>query len=137
MPIRTYTATLIIPAAGTAGSCQFGNTPVYDPAAQTTLATGTPVNGRLYDIQIAFGGGTATALSIKTQGQGGPQLTLLSLANVNSDNWYAPRQRTQDNSGVSIAGSLYDQYAVDDNVIFAITSGGTAGTYIAKMLMYQ
>ncbi len=137
MPIRTYTATLIIPAAGTAGTVQFGNIPVFDPAAGAVLSSGTPVNGRLYGIQIAYGGGTATTLVIATAGQGGPAETLLSLSNVKTDGWFYPRATTQNTAGASNGTTIVDQFPVDDNVTFAISSGGTAGTYVARLLLHQ
>jgi hypothetical protein len=96
-----------------------------------------PVNGRLYAVQIAFGGGTATALTVKTKGQGGPQQTLLNLANVNTDGWFYPRAAMQNNQGVALGTTIVDQYPVDDAVEFGIGSGGTAGTYTARMLLFQ
>lgn len=137
MPIRSYTATLIIPAAGTAGTVQFGNIPVYDAAAQAIPSTGTPVNGRLYGVQIAFGGGTATTLTIATAGQGGPVETLLSLSNVKTDSWFYPRATTQNVNGVSNGTTIVDQFPVDDIVTFAISAGGAAGTYVARLLLHQ
>ena len=132
--IRTYTATLVIPAAGTAGTVQMGNT--FDPVTGFS-GGGVPVNGRLYAVQLAFGGGTAGSLTLKTAGQGGPQLTLLTLTNVSADAWYFPRIQTQNNAGANNGTTIVDQYPVDDNVQFAITNGGTAGTVVAKMLLFQ
>lgn len=136
MAIRTYTAQLIIPAGSSAGTVQFGAMPTN--AVQTSNPQqGVPVNGRLYAVQIQFGAGTmagGTAV-ISTLGQGGPAQTLLNYVGGTS-NWFYPRARLQDVNGTNIAGSLYDQYPVDDNVQLVV-SGGTAGTVTAKALLFQ
>lgn len=136
MPIRTYTATLIIPAGSTAGTVQFGAMPAN--AFQTSNPSqGVPCNGRLYGIQMQFGAGTmagGTAI-VSTLGQGGPAGTLLNYVGGTSQ-WFFPRARLQDVNGTNIAGSLYDQYPVDDQLQLVV-SGGTAGTVTAKALFHQ
>jgi len=136
MPIRTYTATMIIPAGSSAGTVQFGAMPAN--AYQTSNTTqGVPCNGRLYGVMLQFGAGTMVGgtATISTADNVGPAQTLLNYVGGTS-NWFYPRARSQDVNGTNIAGSLYDQYPVDSPVQLVV-SGGTAGTVTAKMLMYQ
>lgn len=136
MAIRTYTATMIIPAGSTAGTVQFGAMPAN--AYQTSNPQqGVPCNGRLYGVMLQFGtapmtGGTAI---IATADNIGPAGTMLNYVGGTSQ-WFYPRARLQDNTGVNIAGSLYDQYPVDSPVQLVV-SGGTAGTVTAKILLFQ
>lgn len=137
MGIRTYTAQLILGSGVTAGTVQFGAMPAN--AYQTgNPQQGVPCNGRLYAIQLALNpttiaGGTVT---ISTVGQGGPVETLLNYIGGTSQ-WFYPRARLQDVNGANIAGSLYDQYPVDDTAQMVFSGGTSAGTVTAKMLMFQ
>ncbi len=135
MAIRSYTATMIIPAGSTAGTVQFGAVPAtaYNTASPQQ---GVPCNGRLYAVQVQFGAGTmagGTAV-VSTSGQGGPAQTLFNYVGGTSG-WYYPRAQSQTVAAANVSGA-YDQFPVDDNVQLVI-SGGTAGTVTARMLLFQ
>lgn len=132
--IRTYTATLVIPAGATGGTVKAGNT--FDPVNGWGEG-GAPVNGQLMQVQLQQGGmGTALATVFKTVGQGGPQLTLLNVSNQASDGWYAPRLQMQNTLGVNLGTTVIDRMAIDDYVQMVVTGGTAGGTVIGKMLVY-
>lgn len=63
----------------------------------------------------------------------GPDQTILTLTNVNTDGWYYPRRVVDTTAGAAAAG-VYDTFAVHGNINVAVAQGD-AGSVVVTILV--
>jgi len=80
------------------------------------------VVGQICSIGVAYNGSppSSTDVVIATAGNNGPALTILTLTNANSDGWFHPRHKIDDESAADITydgtNEVYEKVCVADNI---------------------
>ena len=80
------------------------------------------VVGQICSIGVTYTGSppASTDLVIATAGNNGPALTILTLTNANSDGWFHPRHKIDDESAADVTydgtNEVYDKVCVADNI---------------------
>ena len=80
------------------------------------------VVGQICSIGVTYNGSppASTDLVIATAGNNGPALTILTLTNANSDGWFHPRHKIEDESAADVTydgtNEVYDKVCVADNI---------------------
>lgn len=80
------------------------------------------VVGQICSIGVTYNGSppASTDLVIATAGNNGPALTILTLTNANSDGWFHPRHKIDDESAADVTydgtNEVYDKVCVADNI---------------------
>ena len=80
------------------------------------------VVGQICSIGVTYNGSppASTDLVIATAGNNGPALTILTLTNANSDGWFHPRHKIDDESAADVTydgtNEVYAKVCVADNI---------------------
>ena len=80
------------------------------------------VVGQICSIGVTYNGSppSSTDVVIATAGNNGPALTILTLTNANSDGWFHPRHKIDDESAADITydgtNEVYEKVCVADNI---------------------
>ena len=80
------------------------------------------VVGQICSIGVTYNGSppSSTDVVVATAGNNGPALTILTLTNANSDGWFHPRHKIDDESAADVTydgtNEVYDKVCVADNI---------------------
>jgi len=96
--------------------------------ASTNNNTSTHVVvGQICSIGVTYNGSppSSTDLVIATAGNNGPALTILTLTNANSNGWFHPRHKIDDESAADVTydgtNEVYDKVCVADNIKITVS----------------
>lgn len=96
-----------------------------DGSAAGTATTEYPIAGEIKSVHIDYANQPATTdVTIATTHA--PVLTILTVADNNTDGWYHPRHLIQDAAGADVTG-LYDCVYVNDYVKVTVAQADGAG----------
>lgn len=100
----------------------------------TGSATTRPVTGLLLGVYVDYVTQPATTdVTIATAGSTAPALTLLTLADKNTDGWFFPRRAIHDTAGA--AQTQYDIAPVADAITVSVAQGDPGSVVVT--LMYE
>ena len=114
----------------------YGYSSVSISSGATTGGSGASTNnntsshvvvGQICSIGVTYNGSppASTDLVIATAGNNGPALTILTLTNANSDGWFHPRHKVDDESGADVtydgSNEVYDKVCVADNIKITVS----------------
>ena len=114
----------------------YGYSSVSISSGATTGGSGASTNnntssdvvvGQICSIGVTYNGSppASTDLVIATAGNNGPALTILTLTNANSDGWFHPRHKIDDESGADVtydgSNEVYDKVCVADNIKITVS----------------
>jgi len=80
------------------------------------------VVGQICSIGVTYNGSppSSTDVVVATAGNNGPALTILTLTNANSDGWFHPRHKIDDESAADVTydgtNEVYEKVCVADNI---------------------
>ena len=80
------------------------------------------VVGQVCSIGVTYNGSppSSTDVVVATAGNNGPALTILTLTNANSDGWFHPRHKVDDESAADVTydgtNEVYDKVCIADNI---------------------
>lgn len=100
-------------------------------SATGTATTANPIFGRVWAVHVDYITQPATAdVILKATG---PDQTILTLTNANTDGWFYPRRVVDTTAGAAAAG-VYDTFAVHGNINVAVAQGD-AGSVVVTILV--
>jgi hypothetical protein len=100
-------------------------------SAAGSATTGQPIRGRVRAIYVDYVSQPATTdVVIKATG---PDQTILTLTNANTDGWFYPRRVIDTTAGAAAAG-VYDAFAVAGNLNVTVAQGD-AGSVAVTILV--
>jgi len=117
-------------AAGSNGSATANNTSSH------------VVTGEICSVGVTYGDSppASTDVTIATAGNNGPALTILTLTNANSDGWFHPRHKVDDESAADItydgSNEVYGRVCVADNIKVTIAGANNPDTAEVVVVYY-
>ena len=114
----------------------YGYSSVSISSGATTGGSGSSTNnntsshvvvGQICSIGVTYNGSppSSTDVVIATAGNNGPALTILTLTNANSNGWFHPRHKIDDESAVDVTydgtNEVYDKVCVADNIKITVS----------------
>jgi len=109
----------------------YGYSSVSINSGDTTGGSGSSTNnntsshvvvGQICSIGVTYNGSppSSTDVVVATAGNNGPALTILTLTNANSDGWFHPRHKIDDESAADITydgtNEVYEKVCIADNI---------------------
>jgi len=114
----------------------YGYSSVSISSGATTGGSGSSTNnntsshvvvGQICSIGVTYNGSppSSTDVVIATAGNNGPALTILTLTNANSNGWFHPRHKIDDESAADVTydgtNEVYDKVCVADNIKITVS----------------
>ena len=111
-------------------------------ASTNNNTSGHVVVGQICSIGVTYNGSppASTDLVIATAGNNGPALTLLTLTNANSNGWFHPRHKIDDETGADITydgtNEVYDKVCVADNIKITVSQANDDDSVDVVVIYY-
>mgnify|MGYP005810800823 FL=1 len=96
-------------------------------ASTNNNTSGHVVVGQICSIGVTYNGSppSSTDVVVATAGNNGPALTILTLTNANSDGWFHPRHKIDDESAADVTydgtNEVYEKVCVADNIKITVS----------------
>lgn len=118
--------TLRVTTTGSAGS------------ASGSATTPSAITGEILGVLLNYTSQPATTdVTLATAGEGGgPALTLLTVANANTDGYFAPRAKPVDNANVAITNA-HVPFVVSDKITIDVAQGDAVANALTVTIFYD